>query len=365
MPTAPLLPAPLLPAPVLGTADRGTPVESRTGLRSGNAVAPPAATSAAPPAGTPSRAPAPLRRGLSGWNPQLHKQLSDAQQAQDFLDQTAAQLQGLKADLSAKLTGLQSQDGQLEAKLQQLASTARGRSQSSAGSLDPQMRYSSPATATQRFSVRGLDLQTLTSGAGETLSISSGGTGRGLTSVSITPGLSADAIVQRFDRALAPSGIRATSDDSGALIFSVDESSWPAVRDNLSIKGDGIHFPTGQLTRVRADAEPAALQPEAWQKAVKSGDTDAVRRTLQQVAQALERVKQARSVVSRSLADAASKIDQARPTQGDAAAAVSLAANFQTVAGRSDYSSYSSVSAALVGISRTRVLALLALPPTP
>jgi hypothetical protein len=358
---------PLLPAPVQGTAataGRGAAVKSRTNLRSGGAVAPQADSGAAAAATTAARTPAPLRRGLSGWNPQLHKQLSDAQQAQDFLDQTAAQLQGVKADLSAKLAGLQSQDGQLEAKLAQLASTVRGRQQASAGSLDPQLRYSSPASATQRFSVRGLDLQTLTSGAGETLSISTGSTGRSLASVSITPGLSADAVVQRFDRALAPSGIRATSDDSGALIFSVDESSWPAVRDNLSIKGDGIHFPTGQLTRVRADAEPAVLQPEVWQKSVdKTADTDALRRTLQQVSQALDRVKQARSVVSRSLADAASKIDQARPAQGDADVAASLADNFQTVAGQSDYSSYVSVSAALVGISRTRVLALLALPP--
>jgi hypothetical protein len=154
------------------------------------------------------------------------------------------------------------------------------------------------------------------------------------------------------------------------LIFSVAESSWPSVRDNLSIKGEGIHFPTGQLTRVRADAEPAALQPDGWQKSVaksgdKSADTRALRRTLQQVTQALERVKQARSVVGRSLADAASKIDQARPAQGDADVAASLAANFQATAGQSDYSSYSSVSAALVGISRTRVLALLALPPSP
>ena len=62
---------------------------------------------------------------------------------------------------------------------------------------------------------------------------------------------------------------------------------------------------------------------------------------------------------------AASKIEQTRPTQDDADVATSLATNFQTVAGRSDYSSYSSVSAALVGISRTRVLALLSLPPSP
>jgi hypothetical protein len=145
------------------------------------------------------------------------------------------------------------------------------------------------------------------------------------------------------------------------------------MRDSLSVKGDGIRFPTGQLTRVKADPEPAALQPEAWQKAIggqagDAGATDraanaaALRRALQQVQQSLDRVKQARVVVQRALADAASKIDQARP-RDDLAKASALAANFHDVASRQGYAAFSSVSSALVGISRSRVLSLLALPP--
>jgi hypothetical protein len=381
MQSVPLLPA----AKATGAASTNDPVKLPAEVRVAASPAPaqPATRDVAPRRSTDAaaasgHAPAPLRRGLGNWNPQLHQDLSNAQQAQDFLDRTAAQLQGIKAELSAKLAGLQSQDSQLQAQLQQLAATWHGRHSASGGSLDPQLRFSTPAVATQRFSVRGLDLQTLTSGSGETLAFSVGGTGQGLMSVSIPPGLSPDEVVRRFDHALAPAGIRVASDDSGALIFSVSEGAWPAVRDTLSVKGDGIRFPTGQLTRVKTDAEPAAVQPEAWQKAIngpaaapsadpptddRSADAAALRRALQQIVQSLDRVRQARVVVARALAEAAGKIDQARPREGPADAKA-LAANFQSVAGQQDYASFSSVSSALVGISRSRVISLLALPPT-
>ncbi|HTD04143.1 hypothetical protein [Undibacterium sp.] len=297
-----------------------------------------------------------LRGGLSHWDQGLNGELANAQQALEFLDQSASQLQSLKTELSARLAGHQARDNQLDAKLRQFSATWDQRQAQSGGSLSSQLAYSSPAPATQRFSIRGLNLKTLQSGARETLSISVGGAGQSLRSVTIDPGLSADEIVRRFDQALAPANIRVGTDDAGALIFSTTETAWASVRDTLSIKGDGIRFPTGQLSRVKADAEPAAIQPAGWQ----ASDVETMRQTLQQVVQALNRVMHAREAVSRALALANHRVDQAAPGY-DAATLASLAENFAGKAGQSGYPSLSSMTAALLGVSRDRVLSLLSL----
>lgn len=353
-------------------ASRSETEAARSNLRvggstSGAVIEASEATEATPVASSNA---APLRRGLSAWAPQLQRRLADAQQAQDYLDQTAQQLQDLKTALSAKLAGLQAQDSQLQAKLQAAANQWRNRQSASAGSLDPQLRFSSPATASQRFSVRGLDVASLQSGAAETLAISVGGGSQNLASVSIDPSLPADALVQRFDQALAPTGVRVASDDSGALIFSVAESAWPALRDSLAVKGGGIRFPAGQLNRVRTDAEPAAIQPDTWRVSdTKAGnaevsDTAALRRALQQVMQALDHVKQARAAVGRALVEAGQQVESAQQA-ADPADAAALAQNFESTAGQPGYRSFSSVASALIGVSRSRVQSLLALPPTP
>ncbi len=165
-----------------------------------------------------------------------------------------------------------------------------------------------------------------------------------------------EEIVQRFDQALAPANIRVSADDSGTLVFSTSEAGWASVRDTLSIKGDGIRYPTGQLNRVKADAEPAAIQPAGWQ----TSDVENMRQTLQQVVQALNRVLHAREAVSRALAAANSRVNQAAPTV-DAATLASLAEKFASSAAQPGYDSFSSMTAALLGISRDRVLSLLSL----
>ncbi|WP_229751048.1 hypothetical protein [Undibacterium terreum] len=297
-----------------------------------------------------------LRSGLSHWDQGLNGELASAQQTLDFLDQSASQLQSLKSELSAKLAGQQTRDNQLDAKLRQFSTTWDQRQTRSGGSLSSQLAYSSPAPAVQRFNIRGLNIKNLQSGGKETLSFSVGGAGQSLRSVNIDPGLSADEIVQRFDQALAPANIRVSADDSGALVFSTGEADWASLRDTLSIKGDGIRFPAGQLNRVRPDAEPAAIQPAGWQ----ISDVESMRQTLSQVVQALNRLMHAREAVSRALAQANSRVDRAAPSD-DAATLSNLANSFAASTSQPDYTSFSSITAALLGISRDRVLSLLSL----
>ncbi len=301
------------------------------------------------------RAAAPLRRGLRNWDPKLNADLSNAQRTLEFLDQSAARLQGLKLELSAKLTGRLQQNGTLQHKVRQFDDHWQQRLAATGGSLDSQLAYDGAAAPSQRFTVRGLTLQTLQSGARETLTFSLGA-GQPLHSVIVEPGLSEEALVQRFDNALAPAQIRVAKGDGGALVFSVAESAWSAVRDTLAIKGDGMRFPTGQFNRARTDAEPPALQPETWQ----ISDVESLRKTLQQVVQALAHVRQAREAVNRALNDAASRAHAAQ-SQESAAVITKLTQDFLGISTQPEYQIFSSVVAAVVGISRSRVLSLLAL----
>ncbi|MES2741534.1 MAG: hypothetical protein V4754_11355 [Pseudomonadota bacterium] len=334
-----------------------------TGLASGGAGAADAvepalkadAASAAPASdSTIQAAPAPLRRGLSSWDHQLQGDIASAQQALDFLEQSASQLQALKSELAAKLASHQGREGQVEARVRQFSQTWRQRAATSGGSLDAQLSYSNPAN--QRFSIRGLNLANLQAGGKEVLAFSVGGASQTLRSVSIEPGMAAGEIVQRFDQALAPANIRVGLNQNGTLIFSTPETSWAAVRDTLAVRGSGIRFPTGQMNRVKTDEEPALITPDGWSTA----DSEALRQTLQQVVQALAQVQQARDNVSRALAGAASRADSAQPVD-IGVGMETLAQNFISKTNEPSYDSLLSVSSALVGISRERVLSLLAL----
>src|ERR1700741_1793114 len=88
------------------------------------------------PVPPPPTSAAPLRRGLNNWDQPLQGDISGAQQALDFLEQSAAQLRNLKAALSARLANRQRSDGTLDARVRQFSNTWRNRSQASGGTVD-------------------------------------------------------------------------------------------------------------------------------------------------------------------------------------------------------------------------------------
>ena len=315
-----------------------------------------AGTSARAGGAAAKSAPAPLQRGLSNWDHQLQGKISNAQQTLDYLDRSSSQLQALKSELAAKLAARQGRDGQVEARVRQFNNTWRQRSNASGGTLDAQLSYSSPQAAQQNFTIRGLTLDSLKNGPQEVLAFSVGGANQALRSVNIEPGMSDNQIIARFDQALMPSNIRVKLGDNGELMFSTPESSWASVRDSLSVRGNGIRFPTGQMSRVKTDPEPAAIAPEEWN----TGDVEALRATLQQVVQALAHLQQARSSVSLALTQASGRVADAQPVQGPVRME-SLAQNFSDKANKPGYESLLAISSALVGISRDRVIALLGL----
>jgi hypothetical protein len=304
---------------------------------------------------TPAPAASPLRRGISNWDAPLQNDISGAQQAVDFLEQSAAQLRALKTDLAAKLATRQMRDGQVEQRVRQFSDTWRARQQASGGTLDPQLAYSTQGS-TQRFTVRGMTLANLRNGARETLAISVSGGTSGLRSVNLAPGLSDGEIVSRFDQALAPAGVRVTVNKDGELIFSTEEANFPAVRDAMAVQGGGARFPTGQLNRVKVEAEAPVIMPDNWG----ASDVENMRATLQQVTQALAHVEAALAKVRSELNNTTARA-QARLPDIEVAGMGQMAEVFANVADDPGYQALVSLTSALVGINRDRVISLLRL----
>ncbi|NVM79753.1 prefoldin subunit 5 [Duganella sp. SG902] len=317
------------------------------GLNGENAATP------TPVTPTPNSA-APLRRGLNNWDQPLQGDISGAQQALDFLEQSAAQLRNLKADLSARLANRQRADGMLEARVRQFSNSWRNRGSASGGTLDAQLKFSNKGSTTS-FTVRGMNLANLRNGGREVLAISIGG-GQNVRSVVLEPGLSDAQIAQRFDEALAPAGVRAQINDDGQLSFSTSEAQWGNVRDTIAVQGNGIRFPTGQLNRVKAEAEAPEVDPDSWNTA----DLDGIRSTLQQVVQALAKVEASIASVHQALAQVAARVRNAAPaaTQNGMD---QVAQNFVRTTRQPGYQSLLSITSALAGISRERVISLLRL----
>lgn len=332
---------------VPGSAGNASAVDGTAlGLKGENAA------TATPVTPTPTSA-APLRRGLTNMDQPLQGDISGAQQALDFLEQSAAQLRNLKADLSARLANRQRADGTLEARVRQFSNSWRNRSQASGGTLDSQLNFSNKATNT-RFTVRGMNLTNLRQGGREVLAISLGG--QNLSSVVLEPGLSDQQIAQRFDTALAPSGVRTTLGEDGQLEFTVAESQWGNVRDAIAVQGSGQRFPTGQLNRVKAEAQAPAVDPDSWQTA----DIEAIRTTLQQVLQALSQVERSIASVQTALNQVSARVKNAVP-DGTTDGMDQVAQNFVSTAKQPGYQSLLSITSALAGISRERVISLLSL----
>ena len=319
---------------------------------------------------------APLRSNGSGAtqvDSALQDQVARAQQALDYLDRVSTQLESLKSELTAKLAsatrgGMRQQASsqqtsqqasaaqQLEAKVRQLAHTLSSRKKSAGGSVDSNLTYTRKP-ATQSFRIRGLDVSSLKQNAPQNVAFSVGGMGGPQTSVNIEPDQSSDEVAQALDRALAPMGVRASLDQDGQLVFSTAESNWSAVKDSIAISGRG---------RVTTDEVVPALAPQQWGIGNGSGNgsgeaaanIDALRQSLREVVQALERVQHSQAAASDALASATVQVAAAQTPPPE----VQLAADdFSSAASNTDYDSLLSLTSALVGVSRERVLALLGL----
>lgn len=315
-------------------------------------------------AGTAVAAPAPLRSHGSGAaiGSALQNSVARAQQAVDYLEQVAGQLENLKGEISARLSGAGNgqrsqqrsvQRQQLDGAVRQLTNTLAARQSSAGGGVDANLNFDGQP-AQQRFRIRGLDIDTLQQNAPQTVAFSVGGIGGPQLAVTIGTDQSSEETARAIDRAIAPLGVRAGL-NNGGLVFSTPETNWPAVRDSIAVSGRG---------RVATEEVAPALAPQQWTIGSNSGtggnagNADALRQSLREVVQALERVRRSQDAASTALSAASAEVVTATtpPPEVDLAAE-----DFASAAANTNYDSLLALSSALVGVSRERVLALLGL----
>jgi hypothetical protein len=339
--------------PTTSTSSTGSTISTATPARLAPARATDNTDTGSNAAASGASGATPLRGKSTSVDGSLQSQVARAQQAVDYLGRVAGQLESLKGELTAKLTGARngSQAGsrqQLDAQVRQLAATLNARKQNAGGSVDANLQYTTQP-AVQRFRIRGLDLASLRQDAPQSVAFSVGGAGGPQLAVTIQPDQSAGEIAGALDRALAPMGVRAGLDDQGALVFSTPESNWPAVKDSIAVSGRG---------KVTTDEAPASPAPQHWNVSDSSGATDSLRQSLREVVQALERVRHSQDAASNALSAATLQVSQSQTPPPE----VELAAqDFASVAASTNYDSLLALSSALVGVSRDRVLALLGL----
>ncbi|WP_374497541.1 hypothetical protein [Vogesella indigofera] len=321
----------------------------------------PASNAGAAPA-TPASTPSPSlpRSGGDHWrySSQLNQQLTAAQRALGFVDSLAGQLEALKGELSGQLTQRRVDSARLSRSIEQVAQQWSQRGAASGGSLDSRLQFRLAADARQTFTVRGLEIANLTQGAPETLVFFSGEPGSGPAAVKVGEPLSEAALLAALGRALAPSGIQPQLDEQGQLQFSVAETAWQGVRERFSLRGGGIRFPAGQPQHLKLQPTEQALQPQQWQSADHAG----TRQTLQKVLRALDQLQLSRAAISRAMAEVRHAIAQLSQMSEQLWAdgfVNDFNARFNTP---DSESGLYEVVPALLGVSRYRVLSLLALP---
>lgn len=321
----------------------------------GNVTTEPAATTSSSQA-----SPAPRRHGGDNWrySSQLNQQLTAAQRALGFVDGLAGQLEALKGELSGQLTQRRVDSARLARGIEQVAQHWSQRGAASGGSLDSRLQFRLAADARQTFTVRGLEVANLTQGAAETLVFFTGEPGSGPAAVKVGEPLSESALLAALGRALAPSGIQPQLDEQGQLQFSVAEEAWQGVRERFSLRGGGIRFPAGQPQHLKLQPTEQALQPQQWQSADHAG----TRQTLQKVLRALDQLQLSRAAISRAMAEVRHAIAQLSQMSEQLWAdgfVNDFNARFNTP---DSESGLYEVVPALLGVSRYRVLSLLALP---
>lgn len=205
------------------------------------AVSTPSARNAFPEAALLSRRP--LR-----YNVQLNQQLTAVQQADDYLAQTENRLLQLRQAFSQGDASRQS--GALKTHLER-------RQQLSGGTVDRHLTSSVQQSNSVNFTLPGSEKLLLNPG-GETLVFALGGRERQLAAIALPEEATPRQILTQLNVGLGRLGIHARQAANGQLTFQVAESQWDRVSQQLSVRGEGRHFPADSFTLLAPQAEVAS-----------------------------------------------------------------------------------------------------------
>ncbi|QVV64594.1 hypothetical protein [Citrobacter koseri] len=189
-----------------------------------------------------------LSRRPMRYNVQLNQQLTAVQQADSYLAQTETQL-------------LQVRQSSLRGDATQPANTLQKhlmrRTQLSGGTVDRHLTASLEQKSTVNFTLPGSE-RLLSQPGGETLVFSLGGRQREMTAISLPEEATPRQTLTQLNVGLGRLGIHARQTANGQLMFSVDESRWERVSQQLTVRGEGRHFPADAFTLLTPQAETAS-----------------------------------------------------------------------------------------------------------
>lgn len=219
----------------------------------GNIDAPQTVSRVLPAAAPQSRSSFPesalLSRRPMRYNVQLNQQITSVQQADSYLAQTEAQLLKLRQSVARGGDG-----GAQAAALQKHLSR---RTQLSGGTVDRQLRASLEQKSTVEFTLPGSE-KLLSDPAGETLVFSLGGRQREMVAIALPEEATPRQTLTKLNVGLGRLGIHASQTQGGQLLFSVDESRWERVSQQLSVRGENHHYPADAFTLLAPQAESAS-----------------------------------------------------------------------------------------------------------
>ncbi|WAC75562.1 hypothetical protein OU995_13020 [Roseateles sp. SL47] len=292
--------------------------------------------------------------------PGQQQRLGRLQQGLDYLDRLASSVQQLKSGISDTLARRAAPSETLNQQVDQLRQLWEQRPQEAGGRVDAQLQAadSPDASARQRFKLRGLDLAVLQHGGRETLRLQlpgqavpqGAGTSAKPVQLSVTlQGEGTQEQLQGLAKALAPAGLQLQVQGQD-IIFQVSEAQWPALRDGMTVRGEGKRFPSGQPVRAMLEPAPEALQPQRWNLQ----DTSGQREALGQLLQVQPRLAQARLVLGQQLQQVS------RPGLTASSEADGLASDITDAMQSLDFQSLGALLPAVQGLHRQRVQQLLA-----
>lgn len=332
-------------------------IERQTVSRSDAVAAPPVVAGSAPPPRAPER----RQEGDASWftgfaarQSRLNQHTTAAQRALAFLEALQPRLRDLGRRLGADPGGAGVPPA-LGESLEQVRALWAQRHAISGGTLDGELGFFPGGDARQAFRLRGLDRAALALAEGETLTFYPRGMGRPARTLYLAAEGDLPSRVARLEQSLAPAGIRVRLDADGEPTLSILESAWDGLREQLLVQGGGRRFPSGWPTRVAAEPVPGRIAPAQWQVE----DTDGRRETFRQTSATLTVVEQARTDLTRMLAESASTVYAEHRRPGRATLGAAAHAFAAALAEDSGYRRLSTAGACLRGLNRQRVGSVL------
>jgi len=282
-------------------------IESR-GITTPTRVSAPAATGAAPaPAARmveQAAADNSWYAGFAARQSELNRDATGTQRALAWLDTLLPRLREVARRLGAPPSSAGAAPPALAASLSELRTHWERRHLDSGGTLDADLQHFPGGDARRNFRIRGFDQAALAAPEAETLVFHPRGVGRRARIVALAEGGEAAERLRQLGAALAPDGVRVVAGESGDLLFSVQESAWPALREQLLVHGGGRRFPSGWPSRVVVEPMPGAIDPAQWSV----DDAGSRQQAFRQATAALIRAEHARNDLSARLASSAAQV---------------------------------------------------------